>query len=128
MTFYEKLSALCLERGIDVSNLGQYVSVENKPLSSSTIGNWRSGSKPRSKAVKAIADYFMVPVSYLRGDEQEVVKPTPVNNCESCPCREKCTCDLSDQEHEIIKMFRDVTQIGKMRMIKEILAVWENDQ
>lgn len=128
MTFYEKLTELCFERGIDVTNIGQHVSVDGTPLASSTVGNWRSGSKPRPKTIKALADYFKVPVGYLRDDEQETVKQAPVKNCDSCPCREKCVCDLSDQEHEIIRMFRDVPQIDKMRMIKEILAIWENFQ
>lgn len=62
MSFYEKVKALCDARGITISNLGR---VLGTTLSSGTISHWKTGAVPRSSTLKAIADYFDVPITYF---------------------------------------------------------------
>ena len=71
MTFYEKVKLLCENEGFEISNLGEKLP-ENK-IAKSSLSRWKSGTKPRIKNIKAIADYFGVPVDYLTDDDKELV-------------------------------------------------------
>jgi len=76
MTFYERVSALCAEKGIAITRLATDLG-----FSSSTPNNWKAMSgEPRAKTVKAIADYFGVSVDYLKGSENEVNVETVQDN------------------------------------------------
>ena len=61
MTFYEKVNALCLERGTSITA----VAVE-LGYSQSAPTTWKnSKGLPRANTIKKVADYFGVPVSYF---------------------------------------------------------------
>ena len=70
MSFYEKVKALCEKEGFVISNLGNVLPDNN--ITKGSISKWKSGTKPRAKNIKAIADYFGVPVDYLTDDEKEL--------------------------------------------------------
>ena len=127
MTFYERLEYLCQESGVEMAQLGSYIGMPT--LNRSTINRWASGVMPRNGTIKTIADAFKVDVAYLLGTEDVPRPPVRVEaDCSNCPCKDRCDRCLSKQEQQIIKMFRDTSEIGKLRMIKQIMSVWEQDQ
>ena len=75
MSFYEKVKALCEREGFVISNLGNVLPDNN--ITKGSISKWKSGTKPRAKNIKAIADYFGVTVDYLTDDSVEL---TPDEN------------------------------------------------
>lgn len=124
MSFYERFTSLCHEHGIVPSNIGQYIGIS---ITSAGVSRWKDGVIPRNATLKAIADFFHVDVAYLLGKENEPdLKNT--TSCTICPCKDDCQCNLSSQEHQIINMYRSLSEMGKMRMITNIMAVWDKDQ
>ena len=71
MSFYEKVKALCAKEGLVISNLGKVLPDNN--ITKGSISKWKNGATPRAKNIKAIADYFGVPVEYLTDDQKELV-------------------------------------------------------
>lgn len=127
MTFYERLESLCQESGVEMAQLGGFIGI--KTLNRSTINRWASGVMPRNATLKAIADAFKVDVAYLLGkDAPSDLSRHTEEDCAGCPCRETCKCQLSEQEHELVRLFRSTSELGKMRLIKEMMLVWEQDQ
>lgn len=69
VTFYEKVHKLCDDDGISFQILGKEI---GKPIAYATASAWKvRGSIPRPETVKAIADYFHVPVAWLTDDSQD---------------------------------------------------------
>lgn len=128
MTFWEKYTALCRERGIKPTKIGEHVKVEGQPISKSSVSTWRYGAVPRAITRKALADFFKVKPDYLTNDKEEETEPKPTKDCSNCPCKDKCPGSLSPQEQQIIQMFREITEVEKMRIIKTIFDIWEHDQ
>ena len=60
--FYDKVSELCRQKNIPLTNL-----VESLGLSKGNIFKWRSGTVPKSATLKKIADYLDVSMEYLLG-------------------------------------------------------------
>ena len=126
--FYDRLIGLCQARGIAPSSLGTLAGI---PVSPASITGYKNGAVPRNSTVKAIADYFKVDVAYLLGDEDDPsegkVPPTEAD-CATCPCKDVCSkSTLSPKEHQIINMYRSLSELGKMEMEASILAVWKQD-
>ena len=124
MTFYEKLCELCEERGIYVTNIGQFIMVNGNPIGKSSVTAWKNGAKPRPVTLVAIADYFKVPVSYLKDDDE--TEQASHGDCSHCACADNCKCHLSPQEHQLIRMFRDASELDKIKMVSKVLEVWEH--
>lgn len=120
MTVYERVRRLCNSQGIEISNLGDYLPDAN--VSRSTISGWKNGAKPRAGIVKSIADYFDVSPEYIANGAQgnsaksaEVKKATDahapvvvINGNEK---------KLSEQEVELLKLFRELDVIQKARLL-----------
>lgn len=67
----EKIRELCKNRGISISKLERETGLGN-----GIIGKWEKfGREPKFIHIKAIADYFGVPVSALTGEEQQKSPP-----------------------------------------------------
>ena len=121
MSFFERLEGLCHDAGFDVSNIGQHVKVDGAPIGRSTVNSWRDGTvKPRPATIKAIADHFHVDVSWLLNGEPHKSSNPFSSIDELLP--------LTSQEVEIIKVFRNASELGKMRIIAQLMKVWEQDQ
>ncbi len=77
--FYERLTSLCAERGIKVTNV-----VTELRMGSGNLSNWKSGRMPRGESLSKIADYFHVSTDYLLGRTDDPApagegkEPTPV--------------------------------------------------
>ena len=123
--FYNRLKSLCQERGITLSKVGDEAGVK---ISSATLTRWRDGVMPRPTTLKALADCFKVDIAYLLGTEDSPSASHTSLDCGACACKDNCKCSLSSQEHQLIKMFREASELGKMRMIKALMDVWEQDQ
>lgn len=92
MTFYERVEALCLTKGIKVQNKDfmAYIGV-----SSGTITNWKQkGAEPEKiSTYSKIADYFGTTIDYLAGRED--TKSPPV-----LPRDHKKLLDLFDESDD----------------------------
>ena len=72
MDFYDRVNALCRDRGISITALAIDIG-----FSKGTPSNWkRMINPPRAETVKKIADYFGVPVSYFTDTNQAAQVPT----------------------------------------------------
>lgn len=111
--FYTNVQALCSKKGISITALGNKLG-----LSNSTTAGWRKGSHPRSKTLKALADYFNVSVDdLLSGENIEMLNnqndngtayvSTITNNGAKRP--------LSEQEVALLNVF---SQLGVMEQAK----------
>lgn len=71
--FYTKYKDLCDRHGVTPYGLA----IQLGAKSNSIVDVWKKGSTPRMPMLKAIADYFGVPVAYFLTDEEEQKeKPT----------------------------------------------------
>lgn len=66
MTVYEKIEQLCRKEGFAISSLSERV--PGLKISRASITGWKRGSAPRPDKIKALADYFAVPVEYFSTD------------------------------------------------------------
>lgn len=120
MTFYEKVQALCAEKGVSVTKLATSLG-----FSSSTPNNWQKmNGLPRSSTVKAVADYFGVSVDYLTSNDESVqIKnvqdnhgiighthaPVTINNGSDRK--------LSEQEIELLDIFNSLSILDRAKLI-----------
>ena len=120
MTFYEKVQALCAEKGVSVTKLATSLG-----FSSSTPNNWQKmNGLPRSSTVKAVADYFGVSVDYLTSNDESVqIKnvqdnhgiighthaPVTINNGSDRK--------LSEQEIELLDIFNSLSVLDRAKLI-----------
>lgn len=111
--FFTNVQELCSKKGISITALGNKLG-----LSNSTTFGWRKGSHPRSKTLKALADYFNVSVDDLlngeniemqdnQNDNGTVYISTITNNGTKRP--------LSEQEVALLDVF---SQLGVMEQAK----------
>lgn len=126
MAFYEQFENLCKDHGIDPTRIGQFVWINGSPISSSTVSAWKNGATPRNVTVKALADYFRVPVSHFT-ESNEPEKITASGDCENCPRKDECSCILSAQELELVRKFRSCSESGKMALIYELMKIWNQE-
>lgn len=116
MGFYQHFEQLCLERGESMDGI-----VKELGFSGGVVTKWKNGSVPRNSTLKKIADHFGVTVDYLLSDE--AVTPSKWDS-------RKETSEygvLSSQEKQIIDMYRELTEMGKMRMLSAILRVYDEE-
>lgn len=84
----DKIKALCKEKGISIYKLEKELGIGN-----GTIGRWDK-SAPNYSRLKAVANYFGVPVSELT---EEAKKESPPNGGE-----------LSEKDVRLIEWFRSL--------------------
>lgn len=116
MGFYDNLKRLCYENGESMNSVAKAIG-----MGSSMVTGWNQGSIPRKGTLKKIADHFGVTVDYLLSDE--AVTPSKWDS-------KKETSEygtLSSQEKQIIDMYRELTEIGKMRLIQAVLNVYDRE-
>ena len=58
--FYERLKAVCKERGTNVSSM-----LADLGLSTGNTGYWKKGQLPKGDVLAAIADYLQTSIDYL---------------------------------------------------------------
>ena len=71
--FYDKFLALCIKR-----NMSPSAAAIDAGFSNAAAAGWKKGAVPRDSAVKKLAAYFGVPVSYFSEEATETEKaPMP---------------------------------------------------
>lgn len=116
MALWENIERLCYEQGESVNQLIQAIGLTPKSAT-----GWKNGSIPRNSTLKKIADHFGVTVDWLLSDE--AVTPSKWDS-------KKETSEygtLSSQEKQIIDMYRELTEMGKMRLIQAVLNVYDRE-
>lgn len=116
MAFIDNLERLCYENGESLFSVAQAIG-----KSKSSVTFWKNGSIPRKSTLKEIADHFGVTVDWLLSDE--AVTPSKWDS-------KKETSEygtLSSQEKQIIDMYRELTEMGKLRMLSAILRVYDEE-
>jgi transcriptional regulator with XRE-family HTH domain len=113
--FFQRLTKLCEERGISVTRLAKEIG-----KGSATATGWKKGAPPRSDTLKAIADYFDVPVRYLK-DENASTTAVQTNHGAVGNFHAPVTISngtertLSDNEIEMFRMFAKLTPIDQAK-------------
>lgn len=97
--FWNNFVTLCNGKGISpncaCAELGFSTAIATK---------WKNGAVPRDTTLKKIADYFNVSVDYLLG-KTEVSEADNANAL------------LSSQEAELLKMFRQLNELQKAKLL-----------
>lgn len=118
VTLYERIIALCTERGIKGGKLCTDLGMSKGTLTDLKMG--RQTGLSASKAQK-IADYFGVTVGYLLGKEE---KPTVTGEQKEIPDQP----ELTEEEKELLELFRTVPEeyqplvLSKVRAAVELLG------
>ena len=119
MTLYDRIRRLCSGRGIDVSNLGEYL--PNANVAKSTINGWKNGAVPRAALVKAMADYFEVSPEYILSGKGATTEPEGVKEVVAgrAPVAiidgyEK---KLTEQEVALLKLYKELDVIQRARLL-----------
>lgn len=117
MGFYDNLKRLCFESGESMNAVAKSIG-----MGSSMVTGWNQGSIPRKSTLKKIADHFGVTVDYLLSDN-----PPPVTKWDSL----KETSEygtLTPQEKQLVDMYRELSEMGKMRLIQAVLNVYDREK
>lgn len=108
MTLYEKIQALCRKEGFEISNIGE--KIPGLSVTRGSITGWKNGAMPRADKIKAIADYFGVPTSYLLGESE-----TACND--DCNTSASETNNLTEHETTLLDIFRKLDTINQARLL-----------
>ncbi len=107
MNFYERVDALCSEKGISADRLCKELG-----LSNATATKWRKGAEPRNSTKKAIADYFGVSLEYISGESEEKAPTTSRSEC----------------ERELMEVFKTLDEQGQQTLIAVARQMRKQDE
>lgn len=102
MNFWNTFYNLCIDKGVAPNAVAKELGI-----SSATITFWKKGERnPSKKALRQIADYFGVSVSYLLGNGEK--EKTPDEN------------NLTEGEKMLLQLFRQVPEEKQPHLIQLI--------
>lgn len=116
--FYNTLQQLCRQKGISVTEFAKQIG-----LSQSNVTTWKAGAVPRSKTLKATADYFGVSVEYLMGDDAVNVRNVQDNHGiighahAPVTINGGGTASLSEQEEALLDLFRKMNVVSQAKLL-----------
>ena len=133
--FYEQFKLLCNRERIKPSSLARKLN-----MSPSAPGRWKSGSNPDIDTVSRIADYFGVSIDFLiRGIDTQ--SPNTAMNISNSAIMQGNTGNnvsvtngmsasetLSEQEQELLRIFRGLTFRSKTRLISAAFQIEDEDK
>lgn len=109
-----RIKQLCKENNTDIKHLEIALKELGFKFSNSTISRWESATKlPPYESVKAVADYFNVPVSWLSFDAYPDKTQTDYIN-------------LSANEQKLLGYFRQLNQDGIAKALIDLRDLSEN--
>lgn len=108
--FYSRLTSLCAERGVKITNV-----VSELKMGSGNLSNWKSGRMPRGESLSKLADYFNVSTDYLLGRTDD---PSPAGmGVESSPLRSTLLSNFDQLNQEgqekLVDTSDDLVKTGK---------------
>lgn len=106
--FYDKFLTLCIKK-----NMSPSAAAIDAGFSNAAAAGWKKGATPRGSAVKKLADYFGVPVSYFSEEAQETEK-SPMPN------------DIG--EENILRMYRSLSTEEKGALYAYALSLKEKQK
>ncbi len=125
MTFYERITALRKEKGVNQKQVQ-----EELGLGKNAFGDWKRGVMPQSATQQVLAQYFGVSVDYLMGKTDN---PFPHSDRIKEPVSPVLPDDkkdemkeLPDLEQTLLLYFENCDAIGQMRIIQ--VAMNEHDR
>lgn len=104
MTIYEKIQALCREKGFEVYDLTKGI-IPGLNISGSALTGWKKGAIPNAKRLKPIADYFGVDVSYFYDDDPS--PPIELMQQKKAPAE----ADAKEKEKEIAEKWDRLSEL-----------------
>ena len=109
--FWDTFERLCDSVGKAPSVVASEIGIK----STGTISGWKKGAKPRASALKALSDYFGVPVSDLTGERQ---KEKPATESEPIgPAKQKLLDAVDDMSPaEMAILFERIQKIKESRI------------
>lgn len=75
--FFQRVEALCRERGMTVTDIGPAADIGN-----GTVTGWRKGAEPRISTVTKLAAFFNVSVAYLTGKTDDPIDYANIDTSE----------------------------------------------
>jgi len=66
--FFQRVEALCLEKGMTTTDLGPAAKIGN-----GTVSGWRKGVMPGIANIKKVAEFFKVSEAFLRGETDDPI-------------------------------------------------------
>ena len=115
MAFYDQVEKICKGYGVSLTQIA-----ENAGLTSKSATGWKNGAVPRNSTLKAIADRYHVTVEWLIGDD-----PLPDKWSSTKETSEYGA--LSSTEKQLIDMYRELPEMGRMRLIQAVLSVYDGE-
>lgn len=97
--FYSRLTSLCAERGVKITNV-----VSELKMGSGNLSNWKSGRMPRGESLSKLADYFHVSTDYLLGRTDD---PRPAGE----------TAEPSPLRSTLLNNFEQLNQEGQEKLV-----------
>lgn len=128
--FYEQFNKLCLAHNIKETSLARELG-----MGASAPGRWKNGSTPDLVNAKKIADYFGVTVDSLIAENETKASNLVTNITGSAVLQGnsgsnvnlsvggQAGAELTDQEQEILRIFRGLTPRGQNEMMTLIFQV-----
>ena len=106
--FYDRFVNLCESKGVSLSK-----AATEAGISKSLVTKWKNNSikLPSPDVLDKLSNYFGISVAELISENGQNNKPTPVSGDE-----------LSDAEHEFIKLFRLVPEQDRDLVVEMVRA------
>ena len=107
-------------------------------ISRGSVTHWKSGKVPHHDTLLKIANHFDVTVDYLLGKTDDPTAPELKSNAsDTLPItvtqhnatgetQAEQTEPLTEQEKTILRLFRETTEEGRMRMIQSIFNIHDS--
>ena len=129
MNFYEKVMALCKEKGVSRSRMADEIGI-----SRSTPGNWKEGKDSvRHETIQKLATYFDVPVTYFAESSDSVESQTIRDNhgiigSTHAPVTiiNGSERKLSEQAVELLSIFESLSVVNQAKLLVYAEGLKEN--
>lgn len=102
MTFYERLRAICKEKGTTVTNM-----LTKLGIATGSTGNWKRGSLPNGDVLIKIADYLNISVDYILFGEYRS--------------------DISKDERKLVELYRITPERAKYKVICDMERIVQEE-
>lgn len=102
MTFYERLRAICKEKGTTVTNM-----LTKLGIATGSTGNWKRGSLPNGDILIKIADYLNTSVDYILFGEYRS--------------------DISKDERKLVELYRITPERAKYKVICDMERIVQEE-
>lgn len=128
MTLYKKIQSLCKREGFEISNLGE--KIPGIKITRGSISRWKSGATPRANNIKAIAEYFGVPIEYLVNDSEDsqIFFNSVKGNANIIGNSNVIGKSFTEQERILLDIFDKLDVIKKAQLLTYAVALKDKEE